>query len=226
MTLEFSDARARDILKKLIAHMESAEAIGNLAEAEAFAGKVAELFEKYSLTRDDLVDPVIGVEVVDPIFYRLTTKFTRVNWYLHLATAVAEANATRVLFTDKKYKNTNELFFIGLPQDRHKAASTFVHLARLAQSLSRASRSAFRKSGGEVKHFTDSFTAAFVDALIRRFELAKADAPIEDINRFITDTYGSCRKDENVPLEKPRVNDDGKAQGYHSGLNIKIGGVA
>src|ERR1017187_8732928 len=51
-------------LRKLIAHEESARSMGSLAEAEAFAGRIAEMLTQHRLERSDVE---VKAETAEPI---------------------------------------------------------------------------------------------------------------------------------------------------------------
>lgn len=51
-------------IKKLMAHAESAKAMGSIAEAEAFASKVQKLLNEYNLSKSDLTEDEAFAEIV------------------------------------------------------------------------------------------------------------------------------------------------------------------
>lgn len=51
-------------IKKLMAHAESAKAMGSIAEAEAFAAKVQKLLNEYNLSRADITEDEARAEII------------------------------------------------------------------------------------------------------------------------------------------------------------------
>lgn len=222
MEKQLSGERMKRMLAAMIAQQESAEKIGNVDEAKMFAERITQLLTKYDFTEDDLADPKVGVELMDPIFMRLTVSFNRLDWMVRLATCVAEANGARVLFPEDR-KN-GQMFFLGTKSARKRSFVTFVGLARLALTLSKAELSLYRKSGvaGSEKNsgWRPSFVEAFVDSVVSR--LPQVEAPIEAINRFIGDSYG--RVDRMVIEREDKVRHAPAAEkGKFHGQAVNVG---
>ena len=123
-------ATMTELIQKLIAHEKSAREIGNLAEAEAFATKAAELLFKYNLSMSDVeVKQQEKDEPIDREFVRMGGK--RAIWMEMLASAVATACFCKhriVLGTDTQC-------FIGRTSDRATARALFCHLVGCAESI-------------------------------------------------------------------------------------------
>jgi hypothetical protein len=119
-------------LAKLIAMEKSARSIGNLAEAEAFAGKVAQLLFQHNLQLSEIEiaeqerDEPIERERID-----ILGKRRRAAWLEELASAVAQACFCRQLIVP----GTTIQVFVGRTSDRQSAIALFSHLAGIAQSM-------------------------------------------------------------------------------------------
>ena|SRR5690242_19295057 len=121
-----------DKLRKLRAHAESAQKIGNEAEAQAFAAKVQELLSKYKLSMGQIEyeardhrDPV-AEERVDWVKHGFKRKRQRVAWVEILAGVVAQAYYCRILV----HPGSNTITFVGREQDRKMAEFMLVTLVR------------------------------------------------------------------------------------------------
>lgn len=66
-----------ETLRKLIEHEKSASAIGNFAEAEAFAEKFQKLMEAHNLTMADLGWESLNIDVQDDYETSCSTPFGR-----------------------------------------------------------------------------------------------------------------------------------------------------
>jgi hypothetical protein len=121
---EAPSQRILDLIRKLQAKAESAQKIGSVAEAEAFAAKVSELLIQHKLSMSeveiedqDKTDP-IAVTFVDQELYSIGFKKTRVGWQEQLAMVIATANFCGVLVN----KKSNYVWFVGREADREVAA--------------------------------------------------------------------------------------------------------
>ncbi len=152
-------------LQKLIKHQQSAAAIGNQAEAEAFAGRVQALLTKHKLSMSDLEakeeekEGVTSGLAVDPRRFGMKDKDGMIPWLLNLAQAIAKVNECEVLVqqtmkqTTKKEqkagkfftaKTTNQFIFVGIEADRLAAEEFYVYMAKLVWEMA-------GKSGDSVK---------------------------------------------------------------------------
>lgn len=164
-------------LRKLMAHKDSAEEIGNQAEAEAFARKVAYLLNQHKLTEDDVKDHAerknrISSDDVDFDTYGLGKKPRRVLWTERLGNVIAENYFCKMLVNP----GSNTLSFAGRPMDREIAVFVFVTLARAAQKMAEK----MHKKKELVRHlldepmdlrgFKDAFYLGFVEGIRDRLE--------------------------------------------------------
>jgi hypothetical protein len=224
MVKMLDEDKIKRLLKAMMERQESAEKIGNVGEAMMFAEKITDLLTKYELTADELVDPKIDIELMDPIFMQLTRSFNRADWMVRLATCVAEAVGARVLFPDDR--NNGQMFFVGTKRARKAAINAVVGLSRLGIVLAKAELSAHRKSGaaGNDRNngWRPSFVEAFTDNVIAR--LPRVDAPMNAINAFIGDEYGHVGQ---ISIEREdKVRHDvaaerGKGHGQTVNLHIE-----
>jgi hypothetical protein len=146
-----------DRVRKLYAHAESAQTIGNEAEALAFMAKVDELLTAHKLSRSVVEqgqedDDELGREYLDAVDG--SRKGRRVTWVEQLAAAVARAYFCEVVVIG----GSNTLILVGRESDRQIASYVIQKLVRFAQAEeSRQYRRALNKHG-----FRASFRTAFV----------------------------------------------------------------
>jgi hypothetical protein len=126
-----------DKLQKLLNHERSARSIGNMAEAEAFAGKIAEMLfnHKLSMTEiefaDEERDEPIAEETIDGI---------RSPWAGTLAMGIAAASFCKVL------KSSSGFVFIGRTSDRATAISLFQYLAVTGKRISDSELTQYKRT--------------------------------------------------------------------------------
>jgi len=117
-------------LQKLIAMEQSARKIGNIAEAEAFAAKVAELLFRHNLSMSDI--EIKEQEQNEPIDREYVAgNKGRSPWMEILAKAVATACFCKHMIIGK----TSTQIFVGRTSDRQAAASLYKHLIGCAVSM-------------------------------------------------------------------------------------------
>lgn len=123
-----------DRIKKMHAKAESAKALGNEAEAFAFASAVSKLLLRHNLEMTDVEaaiqeqeDPV-KAHYFDPTVFGLPKKKSRVLWSELLAAVVAEAHMCGILPVHK----TNTFMIIGTRQNRQACEFMIVFLTRYA----------------------------------------------------------------------------------------------
>jgi Protein of unknown function (DUF2786) len=170
--------KVTDKLKKLKAHAESAQKIGNEAEAQAFAMKVQELLSQYKLSmseidwneRDDN-DP-IDQESIDYGKYDIPYKESRVLWQEDLCRIIGKAYHCGILISS----HSNSLWLVGRQSDRAVAEFMFVTIYRFLRNLSkregRKHRIEARRAGAAFIAYgwEESFRYGFISRLSERFE--------------------------------------------------------
>jgi hypothetical protein len=140
-----------DKLQKLIAMERSARQIGNVAEAEAFAAKVAELLFKHNLSMSDV--EVKEQEQNEPIEREYVRgKKGRCVWMEMLAGAVATSCFCRWMIV----QSTSTQIFVGRTSDRQAAASLFAHLVGCATSMCNSEKRKIR----DINPYVDNYERA------------------------------------------------------------------
>lgn len=157
-----SDERIISKLRKLIAHQESAEAIGSLAEAEAFSAKIQQLLIDHKLEAaqigpmDDHDDePVTEGAVGNYLDLRL--KRRRIWWMEELAGLVARAHFCELLVA----AGTSTVWFVGTASDRAITEYTYVSLCKAAIEICDREFKLARREGAETRAFRRSFFDGF-----------------------------------------------------------------
>lgn len=126
-----------ELLRKLVSHERSARDIGNIQEADAFAGKIQELLSKHKLGMSDV--EFADREANEPIEWLYVdpqeagygrNKKGRVPWQIYLANSIADANTCRVVLA-----GGNRLYFVGRTSDRELCKMFFLYLLELAKEL-------------------------------------------------------------------------------------------
>lgn len=121
-------------ISKLIAHEASARSIGNQAEAEAFAAKIAELLANHKLSMSDV--EIKAQEVEDPFGCTFTKKGptnSTARWRLDLARAIASAFFCHYAYVG----GSNKVVFYGRDSDRKAAVEMYEMLASTAKYLAK-----------------------------------------------------------------------------------------
>ena len=121
-----------DLLQKLINHEKSARTIGNIAEAEAFAGKIQKLLfdNKLSMTEVEIREE----EINEPVIQEEIQAKTDGHYNHRLGIAVAGFTFCKcVRGASSLYKNS--LFFIGATSNRAACIAMFNYLSVLGEQL-------------------------------------------------------------------------------------------
>jgi len=164
-----------DKLRKLRAHAESAEKIGSINEAEAFAAMFQQLLMRHNLELNDVEfeeeqkDEPIERETInwqeynDPL---INYGAKRVAWLESLAVVVTRAFFCRILVRS----GSSRITIVGTRSNVEVATYMFITLARSAEKLVRSEYRAYKKENPEGgKGFRVSFLSAFVERLSQRF---------------------------------------------------------
>ena len=126
-------------LQKLLNHKQSAEAIGNVHEATAFAEKIQKLLTEHKLSITDIAakeEEKAGVtegSAVDPRRFGMKDKDKIIPWLLRLAQGIAKANDCAILVSSHALsgKVSNKFIFVGIDADRIAAEEFFTYMAKL-----------------------------------------------------------------------------------------------
>lgn len=161
-----------ELIRRLIAHQESAQAIGSLAEAQAFAEKIQKLLLEHKLDRD-----AIDVETEEPYdrqFLKnkdLGAPPYRIDvWAQVLLMAVAKAHFCHIIFATRKRwdKGEGQLWVVGRASDREVTKTMFRFLYRACLEMS--NKDAWRYAGAAAQRYRKSFGAGFAHAIRSRTE--------------------------------------------------------
>jgi hypothetical protein len=192
MTAEKPREKILDQLRKLHAMAESAQALGNEHEAQAFAAKVQELLTAYKLsqaairTGETKPDEPINSTYVGWKDLGLENRRIRIAWAERLGQFVCRAYYCD--FVVANYDG-NIGMVIGAETDRKIATYMFVTLGRFLYDLAeREYVKAFHRAKAEgnvalARGFKAGFTAGFLQRLKERFDeevTPKADGPLSN----------------------------------------------
>jgi hypothetical protein len=169
-----------DKLTKLKAHAESAAAIGNTAEAEAFASMINTMLLRHELSMEDIPtdrqqaeDPIIE-QRIDPRMHGLKYSRSRIGWQERLADVVAEAHMCRLLI----HSGTNYVTFVGTKSHVAVAEHAYGVLAGAADRMSTAARDAYWREhrndpGFESGNYRAAWLRGFISRIAERFREAR-----------------------------------------------------
>lgn len=224
-----------DKIRKLRRHGESARAIGNLREAEAFAARAQELLLQHKLSEEVVDAPeegFIGLHV-PPEEYGQKESRRRVIWSEVLADAVARAHFCALAIVP----GSNQYHFVGLRHDLEVAGYVFCVLARTARRLAAdeasAARVLYRRydlTWPGTKKFADSFCVGFVGAISKRYreqrertDVVQAHALIlrrgeEAVTAFLKEIAGG----EARPLKVPELDEIAARRGCAAGEAVRL----
>jgi hypothetical protein len=193
MTSAEPTARIVELIRKLKAHADSAEKIGNAAEAEAFAARVSSLLLKYKLEMTDVeldqqatIDPLTE-EMVEFNKWGLEFKRTRIAWQERLAHVLADANFCGLLVLPK----SNVIWFVGREADRQVCIYLYATLVRAMKYQSdwdygQAYREALRIGSDvtELRGYKASWLAGCISSIAERLGRER--------KALVTDTRGTA----------------------------------
>jgi len=159
-------------LQKLIAHEESAKAIGNIAEAAAVAGMIAKLMQKHGLDAADLeleevTETPVASTSVNPGSRTGKARGSRSKWRETLARGVASAMFCKLMVT----KGKSTLHFVGRQEQREAAVMLFNYLHDLTNRLGKSEYKKYREANVypmSAHDYRHSFTVGFADAVYAR----------------------------------------------------------
>jgi hypothetical protein len=160
--------RVIDVLRKLIAHQRSAEKIGSLPEAAAFARKVQQLLEQHHLEMSDVTIDPADAERWEAAAFGLPRR--RTSWLERIAASVAHTHFCRIIVI----RGLSSFYLIGRPSDREIASFMIVYLARAGRGLCEAELAISRRSNKRIRAaaWRNSFLFSFATEIARRlFEL-------------------------------------------------------
>lgn len=210
-------ARILNKLTKLKNMAEGAAAVGNEAEAQAFAAMFQRLMTEHKIEMSDLEfakleesDPVARYEI-DYSKYRGTgykeTK-VRVAWMERLASIIARAHFCRIIL----WSGSNRISLVGRKSDVQVAEWMIITLQRAAEKIATHAHSAYSwevykvdRNTSRARGFKGAFLQAFIMRLAERYEnernsqvgtsqstalvrVRKEEAAVEDFMKKLADS--------------------------------------
>lgn len=232
--------KIKEKLKKLLAHKESAESIGSVAEAEAFAARISALLAEYKLEMSDLQTSNTEEEEINQDFVDLDALgigFTqrRDTLMVVLADIVGKANFCMVICNSKG----NGFRFVGKTTDRQVALYIFHTLYRFSrEEAEKRYREQYYQNklrGTEylMKGFKKSFLHGFNTAIRERLQketnrqqleysgtqaLALRNAHVE-VAKWVNKSIGKLRKSSSSLNAN---NSNARNQGYEYGKSVSM----
>lgn len=169
-----------DRLRKLKAMAESAAAIGNQAEAEAFATKVQDLLTEHKvamsevdLQEQEADDPLgyheyhPGQRGFDPFDDR--AKKRRVQWIEQLAMTVAEAHFTKMILNLDRSDRVVTYLFVGRQSDVELATYVFTVLGRNGITMAKKEYDRAKREGRDTRDWYKTFLLGYQRAITTRY---------------------------------------------------------
>lgn len=167
--------KIKDKLKKLMAKESSARSIGNEAEADAFAAKIAQLIVDYQIEIDDLKTEQIVSEVTDEFVGTADlTARNESDWVRRVYSAVAITTNCKVVFTKASLYH---LFLVG---DEHDREICHYMVAQLVVKLRDWARKDYAKNKHLIPDKRNTYIRSFLKGaaagLKERFKAEKENA--------------------------------------------------
>lgn len=200
-------------IRKLRNKQESAEKMGSIEEASAFAAKITELLIKYNVAEHDLNEPE------EPGVTRITIRDwaskTDGGFGFTLAGVVAKANLCRVIGRKAGKSFVSEMDILGNPENIETTIFICEFLLTSAKSLSGV---AMRNEGymGNPNTYKRSYYKGFVYAIHRKYENQLTQLSIQNSNlpmlignqvakvdEFINKSYMSLKTAKQNKQSKP-----------------------
>jgi hypothetical protein len=233
-----------DKIRKLHAHAESAQKIGNRAEAEAFAAMVNQMLLKHNLDMCVLEWEQRGVE--DPIEEMgidfpangLPRKRARCQWSEEMAAIIARAHFCKILVMP----GSNKIFLVGHRSNREVAEYLFVTMHKLADRLAdRAYDVYFRemKRQGDctrARGFRSAWLLGFIRGLAERFAeerrksdqsavgttaLIRVNQTLAVVEKWYADRLGKNARTA-ASLNSYRIHSEGIRRGYEAAREVSL----
>jgi hypothetical protein len=146
------------LLQKLIRQAESAQTLGNVAEAEAFSAKVQSLLLKYRLEMTDVqIDEEQKAEPVDR-----ESIVGRGTWQGWLVQAVADSMFCYIV------ANVRTFHVIGTPTNRQLCISMYTYLSANAVAAAEAHAKLWGATGSKLRTIKNNFLLGFSSAVADR----------------------------------------------------------
>jgi hypothetical protein len=202
-------------LKKLMRHERSARAVGNTAEADAFAGTILFLREKHQIFEeiplDDFQDADWGAELIfdakSPLF-----RTERVLWEEGLCLITAAFFGCG--FDFQVFTNLKRV--IGKKEDRKRVKRTFLFLHSVATDKAKDLLEGLPEEtrAADIRMIEESFLLGFIEGLFERLSVVKqAEQEIQEfrIQRGETENAQALVKSERIIIPEKRPSQKSKA---------------
>lgn len=236
-----------DKLKKVQNMAEGAKAIGNEAEAQAFAEMFERLLTKHKLTLSDIdfakleqEEPVIQ-HVPDWAAHGWEYKKATAQWQNILARIVADAHYCQII----RYVGTNRFIIVGRKSDAEVAEYAIITLIRAADRIGRFEYGKFYRqcqANGDVteaRGFRDAFMLGFINRLKERYNELKAGnkasgstalVRIDRERKAVADFMEALKKEgecrDMVSRKRWAMNEAGRRRGREVADSVNLGGKA
>jgi len=227
-------------LKKIKAHADKSEELGNKAEAEVFAAKMKQMLDQYKLSMSDLEfedhldEEIIRKWVVwDAHGYKSTRK--RSSWIELLCGVVAKAHGCRMFVRT----GSNGPVIVGHTSNVELAEHTLVILVKSADKISTEEYNAYYNDvyredghGGRAKGYRMSWLVGFVDAMRLKFQeqegsdagtaLVRVKTELTKVNSYVDNMQGTRRVQGTNAANTSRAGyNDGNKYGKNMNMNMK-----
>lgn len=224
-----------DKLRKLLAHKESAEKIGSIQEAEAFAARISKLLSDYKLEMSNIssnqeVEENIEREFVDLESLGIPQTMRKDNLLVTLANIIAKANFCLAVSLPK----SNRFYLIGKKTDKQIALYIFHLLYRASRDMAEAEyrreyyKYKIRGEEDKMKGFKKSYLHGFNLAIHERLRKQEVERTQEEglilkseLDKVIKWT-NQHMKLKNVKSNLNLSNEAAKNKGYAYGKSVAI----
>lgn len=238
-----------DKVQKLKRHAESAEAIGNELEAQAFAEAFQRLMTEHKINMTDIefaaqeVEDPVGTYPIDYERYPdIKVRKTRIEWIEKLGVAVAEAHFCRLTMI----RGTTRFSLIGRKQDAAVAEYMIITLQRAAESLASKAHMQYiwevykkDRNTKRARGFKESYLRSFVIRLIQRYHeernrhtgqhaLVRINKSVQAVKDFMDAAMAAKQMTTAPALKKKEINwnSEGHMCGVEAANKIALDGKA
>lgn len=239
--------RIIDKLKKVHNMAEGARAIGNEAEAQAFAEMFEKLLTRHKLTMSDI--DFAKLEAEEPVVQHTPDwqahgweyKKQGEQWQAILSKIVAEAHYCDII----RIIGTNRFIIVGRRSDAEVAEYAIITLLRAADKIGRHEYGRYYRqcqAAGDVtraRGFRDAFMLGFINRLSERYrelrathkgETSTALVRIDRERKAVADFMTKLREDGEtrsmVSRKRWAMNEAGRRRGREVADSVNLGGKA
>lgn len=175
-------------LRKMVAHAESASAIGSTAEAEAFGAKIQSLLDEHNLSMDDVELHAVENSPIDAeaIYGPSDQPFSRIDpWQGMILNCIAQINGCFSAESPMGF-----LIVVGHESDRKLVINFYRYFERLGKQMAADYESSFKRT---IEYQMQNVSFYFNDPLqmkLRSYMTGFGSAVCERLN----EVYGSDSK--------------------------------